>query len=821
MGPVLFLYLLAYPVAVPADYETGRAALESLVSWASQHDWNRKRNEAQTRKDLIDRLFFDCLGWRHEDCHVEVMHDGAFSDYQFRAEAASLLVEAKKEGIYFDLPAGLEKRSLRLDLLCAQEPDVDKAVDQALGYCHSRGMPLGCVANGNQLVAFIASRQDNTPPKEGRALVFRSLEDMLEGFKDLWDALSRPGVLEARAIRLLTGGQTLLPPDKLSSRIQNYKSLQVRNLFQLDFNLLGTLFLQDLPESPEKAEEFLRRCYYPSGALAQNAWIGKEILKTRYARLLNEKGVAGTQPVATKGGIVPELVDDIAAASISRKPLILLGDVGAGKTTFIQHFVHLDAQDILEDSLVFVLDCGEHDGSESTLKRFVTDQYVSQLKSNYGISMTESAFVREVYADGIEDFGRSVMGELRELDEKAYLLKELEFLEQEVRDDDQHLKKVFEHFSATKPIVVFLDNVDQRSFHYQDEAFMLAISLAATWPGTIFISLRPDTFYRSQSEGSLSAYQPRVFTVSPPRTDRVIEKRIGYARSLIKNHEVQAEKVSPETLDSYLEVIEKSLSANSDLADVLENLSGGNLRRALGFLIDFVGSPHVNTLKILTIVKETGRYVIPTHEFIRAIMFGDRHYYDPASSPIANVFDVSAPDSREHFLLPIILDFSRRMAERRGAAGTVSAEEIYALSSKLGFSPAQVSFALDRAIKKDLLDLYDPGSGGLSTTYRITAVGAYTVSFLMSHFTYLDAMIIDTPIMDLETRKKLVDAKSIADRLSRVECFRQYLDRAWQRLPSKDVPFDWPSVSEALASETSRIGRRLSGRTKPKRPSTR
>ena len=47
--------------------------------------------------------------------------------------------------------------------------------------------------------------------------------------------------------------------------------------------------------------------------------------------------------------------------------------------------------------------------------------------------------------------------------------------------------------------------------------------LAQNWPMTVFVSLRPDTFYRSRAEGTLAAYQPRAFTISPPRVNVVQE----------------------------------------------------------------------------------------------------------------------------------------------------------------------------------------------------------------------------------------------------------------------------------------------------------
>lgn len=73
------------------------------------------------------------------------------------------------------------------------------------------------------------------------------------------------------------------------------------------------------------------------------------------------------------------------------------------------------------------------------------------------------------------------------------------------------------------------------------------------------------------------------------------------------------------------------------------------MRLALRFVVDFLGSGHVNTTKILGAYHEQGRYTISVHEFLRALLYGDHRYYDPEPPPIANVLRITRPDGREHF----------------------------------------------------------------------------------------------------------------------------------------------------------------------------
>src|SRR3972149_5979931 len=79
---------------------------------------------------------------------------------------------------------------------------------------------------------------------------------------------------------------------------------------------------------------------------------------------------------------------------------------------------------------------------------------------------------------------------------------------------------------------MFLDNADQRNDEFQQRAFLISQDLAEHWPVTVFLSLRPETFIKSSKEGALTGYHPKAFTVSPPRIDRVIQKRLEFALKL-------------------------------------------------------------------------------------------------------------------------------------------------------------------------------------------------------------------------------------------------------------------------------------------------
>ena len=65
----------------------------------------------------------------------------------------------------------------------------------------------------------------------------------------------------------------------------------------------------------------------------------------------------------------------------------------------------------------------------------------------------------------------------------------------------------------------------------------------------------------------------------------------------------------------------------------------------------------------------------------------------------------------------------------------------------------------------------------------------------------MDAMIVDTPIVDKDSRDKIDDVDIITDRLDRAELFCDYLDAQWQGLSDQELSFSWPSVRWYIAKD--------------------
>jgi hypothetical protein len=811
-----------------ADFESGRQALQTLLSTQlpAHGEAGPDRNEASTKYHVIDPLLSDVLGWPTSLIEVERHEESGFSDYEL-GSPPSLLIEAKREGVYFSVPAGWAREVAKLETLFAASKEVEKAVRQAMDYALQRGIPLAAVSNGLQVIAFVASRQDGIPPLRGSALIFPSLHDMLARFSQMWDALSPAGVAAGNLARILSAMSLSAPPEKLSARIVGYPGFKNRNPIATELQILGGIFLEDIARDPELEDEFLKDTYCTSGALSQYALVSRELLRARYASTFEKNGGVSATPATTKKGLSPELQRDIIAASLSRRPILLVGDIGVGKSIFIRHLIRVDAREPLERAFVLYIDFGSKPALANELRPYIVDEIIRQLLHEHHLDVYERNFVRGVYHGELRRFEGGIYADLKDADPAAYRAKEIQHLEHLTGNAEEHLKACMTHAvrGQQRQIVLFLDNVDQRPGQFQEEVFLISQALADQWPLTAFVALRPETFAESRARGYLAAYQPRVFTIDPPRVDRVLSRRLAFAKrqleergrlgSLSANITVQAH-----TLTLYVEMLVRAVETDPSIVEFIDNMSAGNIRLALGFVAAFIGSGHVDSQRILRAQEEqAGGYTLPLHEFLRAVAYGDCEHYNPSQSPLMNVYDIATADGREHFLVALLIAFVERAGQLGGSEGYVGREEAFRFAQGLGFQAQQVQRAVERCIQKRLLATPASLTGEGHLRLRITTAGAYSVKRLMFLYTYLDAIIVDTPIVDPHARSLLQDVADIEGRLARVECFLGYLESQWRELKHDALSvLDWPAGAAMTRKEVAGIRERLQRKAKERSP---
>jgi len=242
---------------MPTDYDAGKIALDALLSWADNHAIGADRNEATTRLHLIDGLLKDVLRWNKASIRCEEPAGSGRIDYACGAPATLFILEAKREGVYFELPAGTRTGIHTIESLVSGTAGraLCDAMQQFAGYAARNGVGPAAVCNGRQLVLFLASRTDGIAPLQGRALVFAGLDDMRNDFRLLWDNASKFGIEERRIYQTLQSVPASAPRP-LSATLSQYPGTKRRNDPQSGLDILGELFLEDVTRLEELRKDF-------------------------------------------------------------------------------------------------------------------------------------------------------------------------------------------------------------------------------------------------------------------------------------------------------------------------------------------------------------------------------------------------------------------------------------------------------------------------------------------------------------------------------------------------------------------------------------
>ncbi len=786
---------------------SGKIRLKKIIQ--ENADIDKIRNEAETRFHVIDEILTNCFYWEKEQTHVEVSHNRKYSDYELGIPR-KIIWEAKREGIVFELPAN-HKKTLQVDIpsILQVSESANKAIHQVRGYCSERGVQVAVVTNGFQIIAFLATRTDGIPPLEGKALVFDSLDHMYDNFNKAWQFLSYEGVQENRIVHYLTSGKIGIPP-KLSSKLVEYPKIRYSSNLQADLKQLSELLIQDIIEDKEIEKEFFKRCYCESGALAQHSLLSKKILNTRYASLFdNSEGVPHVQSI-NKAKHETNITPDLLSSAISRRPIVLIGDVGVGKTSFVKNLIYVSAFEEFKNALYLYIDLGSKATLTDNLSNYILDEIIKQLEDVYSFNINELKFIKGTYASEISKFSKGIWGTLEKSDPSKYEDKLYTELQKLIDQKDQHLKKSIQHLANARhqQIIISIDNADQRDFDIQQQAFIISQELAKEWNAVVFIAVRPQTFYKSKRSGALTAYPHKVFTISPPRVDLMIEKRLKFALDMaegklqVRKHQFHLQTTN---LALFLKALIISLKNNKEINEFLGNITGGNIRSVLDLVTRFIGSPNVDAEKIIDIMDQTDRYFIPLHEFTKSALLGEYSHYNPDTSVAMNVFDICSPDAKSHFLIPMIIAFMDNN-KNEDKDGFILTSCIINEFQNLGYNNHQIKNALRRTTNKKLIETSQRITfeedetgliGDLPVSFRITTVGAYHLKRWLPTFTYLDAMVFDTPLFDSKLSSELIEkleSFNIEDRLNRTIAFKNYLLDSWSTISSKPSYFNFEEI---------------------------
>lgn len=346
-----------------------------------------KWNEAQNRFQFIDRLLTECLGWEKPNIRVQEQDDAGGRVGYLLGQPPKAVLEAKRQAQDFgNLPGSATKVRKLSPLLSASRP-LREAVVQAVQYCALKGAKTAIVCNGPQLAIFQAISPD-MPPLEGECFFFNGFQSYFDDFTLLWTLLSPEGVAENRAYREISLHRSPRIPPKASESISNPDRYRYRSDFQEEMRQISLFLLEEIEESSEIKEDFYKNCYVNVEANNRHTLLSKQIILHRYQRVTGEAAA----PVPLQKGLKridnsAEFEDTTLARGSASRPIVVLGDVGVGKTSFFEN-LYFGLREVNNEDTYFIhVNLGSQGSLTQDLRMYIINDLTRVLRQKYDIDI--------------------------------------------------------------------------------------------------------------------------------------------------------------------------------------------------------------------------------------------------------------------------------------------------------------------------------------------------------------------------------------------------------------------------------------------------
>lgn len=770
---------------------------------------NYDANEAETRIKLIDRILYELLEWSHDDISNEerVSEDGntKFADYIVRTANTAFLIEAKRIGKKFENLPSKRKSNLSGNIMLGNSGD---AIIQARDYCRKKSIPYAVITNGTQWIIFPAIRVDQIEFSSSCAIIFDSPECFLGNEYDhFYSLLSRNGVIDGNLeLDLIGRNADQIEERRLKAFFKSTSTVPANPIYPLIENAIVTSFTDSIVDGDIN---ILDKCYV------------KTPDRTKFdnrikMHLLKREPLFSSQPKNPMNKREADcLIEALTNTTKEHRPLaiLILGTVGAGKTTFIKYTRKIATKDFFEKRF----DRNYPHWIEIDFRCFSQGQEeLDFIINNIFDYMKEDSFFNEykrsiesAYKKDIEALKKGPMFLVAQ-DEKYFNIEIATLIKKEYEQVKPYVEKLLKYACTKVPVFLVIDNVDQfEDENIQSKIFSKAIAFAHSIGLSLVIAMRESTYIKHRHSATFDAFDFDPIQLEPPEIKSVLSRRFFIAENLLKNKSGEftannGARFNVEDLSIFIKLLQGSV-LGTEVGNKIDILANRDVRLALRMTREFLERGYTDPAKAIRLYKRNQTYTLPKHEAFRAILLGNQSVYSEEFSVIGNPFDARLEKTNSQLLRLFILTALVKISSEKASEYT-DGELIRKHLRNIGFSDDHILRSLSDLCKLKFINTASHGHADFKSNYYTSRLGGYVIRDLLADFTFIENVMMDTFISSQCTWDELKALSSqikeernivskIEIRVNRAKIFYQYLLNLYQPIieesQRRGLPFEW------------------------------
>jgi energy-coupling factor transporter ATP-binding protein EcfA2 len=471
--------------------------------------------------------------------------------------------------------------------------------------------------------------------------------------------------------------------------------------------------------------------------------------------------------------------------------VLLLGPVGAGKTTFLEYTRQVSAKEVLSGRVIWLLVDFKKTTANEKPRHFIYHEVQEFIERDTEFNLGDwEHSIRPAYRDFIEARQRGTLAPLYKTDPERFEVLIAEAIEAERVQVEPFVDRVIARTAERLPVYLVIDNADQiEEESYQRELFAEAQAVARRMGAHVILSLRDSTFLRHRQSPAIDAFQYESLYIDPPPVRPVLKRRFEYAKRALagKSASIATEGgllIQVPDLSAFFELVATSLLRNPT-GYMIEVLSESNVRRGLELVREFLASGHTQADHALRTYLTDGAFIFPEHEVFKGAVLGQYKYYREETSQLPNVFDSKLGSAKVQLLRFHVLDLLARCASEPAYDGTDVTRIVDDLS-RLGIPESQILKVLVDLASSRCIQTADRLP--LSSESRITPtrLGAYVAKELSGRLMYVEPCSMDACIYDEDSWKEMIELTEATEtaanwrerlgfRLGRARAFAAYV----------------------------------------------